>query len=405
MEYDYFLKNIVDSYRDELEVKELDLDILEVRDTRMMKSIVFKTNSLLDFLVEFLEKYGVRASRDTVLDYSFQDIKVADWKGSYNEFIRSEYIKSKQFNKDNLSFKWYNDKGFQLGNYAEFFLHYEPINYVSLTNMVRSFNIGLTEINIGRPSKMFKAIKDSYLRQQIDGCEHEIGWNDITTVKLENITIDCESLLQQVLYIISKYTHSNIYPSIKCPFNKSENNDGYYKKVSNKNRGYLKKAQYIEPIMYFNLAKNENTTGKILNFYKAVEFFYEINRDEELISFIQRFEHDISPSDLKLQLKSLLGDKDIGKLILVFRKVEKELSVVINEAFENNLIENKTIESFANCFYRKRNELVHHRNKKQIFRILSSNDLNLWASVFERVAEICINDFCFDLQSIEAGEM
>lgn len=81
MEYDYFLKNIVDSYRDELEVKELDLDILEVRDTRMMKSIVFKTNSLLDFLVEFLEKYGVRASRDTVLDYSFQDIKVADWKG------------------------------------------------------------------------------------------------------------------------------------------------------------------------------------------------------------------------------------------------------------------------------------------------------------------------------------
>ncbi|MEW4207025.1 hypothetical protein Q0O85_00605 [Priestia megaterium] len=400
MEASYLIKNIIYSYRDKLEIKELDLDTLEVRDARMMKSIVFKTNSLLDFLVEFLEKYGVKASRDTVLAYSFKDIKVTDWKEIYNEIIKSEYVKSTQFNKDNPSFKWYNDKGFQLGSYAEFFLHYEPINYVSLTNLVRSFNIGLTQVNIGRPSNMFKAIKDSYLRQQIDGYEHEIGWNKITTVRLENITTDCENLLQQVLYIISKYTHSNVYPSIKCPFTKSENSDGYYKKVSDKNRGYLKKAKYIEPIMYYNLAKSENTTGKILNFYKAVEFFYEINRDEELISFIQNFEHGLSPSDLKLQLKGLLGDKEIGKLILVFKRIEKELNLVINEAFENKLIQNKTVESFANCFYRKRNELVHHREKKQIFRILSSNDLTLWASVFERVAEICINDFCFDLQSI-----
>ncbi|WP_283747466.1 hypothetical protein [Bacillus cereus] len=390
-----FLKDMVYPYRDELEIKEIDRNTLELRDTRIVTSFVFKTNSLIDFMMESLEKYGVKTSKDSVLDYRLLDINLTDWKGTYVEFVRREYVRSKQFYKDNTTFKWYNDKGFQQGNYAEFFLHYEPINSVSLTNLVRSFNIGTTHITIGRPSSMFKVIKDSYLRQQIDGFEHEIGWDNITTVKLEKITTDCENLLQQVLYIISKYTHSNVYPSIKSPYSKNEDAEGYYKKVIHKDRSYLKKANYIEPIMYYNLAKNENTTGKILNYYKAVEFFFDINRDEALVNFVQNYGHSVSTFELKSELQKLLDAKEQGKLIFLFENIKYGLYPVLTMARENKLIDSDNIGDFAKSFYKKRNQLVHSRDKNNILRILSSNDLVLWASIFEKVAEVCINYFCF----------
>lgn len=173
----------------------------------------------------------------------------------------------------------------------------------------------------------------------------------------------------------------------------------------NKNKGYLTQAEYIEPIMYYNLAKGENTTGKILNFYKVVEYFCDINRDQVLVNFIRNYERHVSAKELKSRLQKLLDAKELGKLVLLFEIMENELTHVINKACENKLVNSNNIEHFAKCFYKKRNQLVHSRDKTNILRMLSSNDLITWAEIFEQLAEICIDYFCFGIESVETEKV
>ncbi|KAA6472434.1 hypothetical protein [Bacillus cereus] len=305
------------------------------------------------------------------------------------------------FMNDNRGLTLYAGKGFYYRNYAEFFLDFEPASKITEQNLLRDFKIGDVQVKIKHPSLSFKFLYDDFFKKHVKDLIFVDDWQMEYNISLTNIEKeDIECTLQQALYVIHKFSKTNVYPVIQSPYKKFNKDIKFAPRII-KEEEYLKPAEYFGAIAFFNQAKNSTTVEQLLNFYKAIEYFFIINQQEAVMSIMQQFHHTNDKELIFRNLQDTMQKDEETSLKLLLSELESRLMPVIVEARDQGLIASAEINTFAKALYKTRNKFVHakekhHRAEVWIPSILEEEDLYYWNPIFEKVAEICIDKFCFN---------
>ena len=320
------------------------------------------------------------------------------WRKQYEQY---------NFMENNRGLTMYAGKGFYHRNYAEFFLDFEPASKIKQENSLRDFKIGDIQVRIGKPSLSFTFLHDDFFKKQVRDIIYLEDWEMEYTISLTNIEKeDIECTLQQALYVIHKFSKTNVYPVIQSPYKRYDKNIEFAPKTI-KEEEYLKPADYFGAIAFFNQAKNSTMVEQLLNFYKAIEYFFIINQQEAVMSIVQQFNKKNEPKRERelvfRKLQETMQKDEETSLRLLLSKLEYRLNPVMREAREKGLIDLAEINTFAKALYKTRNKFVHAKEKHQkvevwIPSILEEEDLYYWNPIFEKVADICIDNFCFKKQ-------
>ncbi|QWH42888.1 hypothetical protein EXW53_26815 (plasmid) [Bacillus mycoides] len=300
----------------------------------------------------------------------------------------SRMFQDYNYELDNKKIDFYKDKGFRIKNSAEFLFHYILIESEYPEHPMVKFTIKNVEFEIGKPSDMFKVMFHhlSY--------DDDFNWENIYTIKLKNLDEDeknepksLEQYLQYAMFIIHKCAPSDLVSDYPQVYQYMYTHDYFIEPeeiLEDEMDLSFRLGEYTEPMAFFNEGKQKRN---FLSFYKVIEYFYIISR-----------QNDFEPST-KTNNKDKSKVKEIELLEKLIYKI-KHIEPLLDLAFANDLIRDKDDKKeFAGELYKIRNSKVHGKGgtkyKLSFPEILSFDDDNAWEIIIENLAELVILQFCF----------
>jgi hypothetical protein len=317
--------------------------------------------------------------------------------GRLDEFIR-EYSRLNGFVNDNHVLKLIKDIALSYNGYWEFILvcRDHRLDLESLIN----FKIKGISIDIGEPSDSFKLVYK--FLEEID----TFDWRNHRTIKFYNLKKDdINDYLQETIFLLEHYKpwylqlgYRNTYLDTDIKELRKTTKPALLKNFP--------KAHFSNPICFYNEAVRRTYTNPedeiaFLYYYKVIEYFFFINRKQEIIDIIQGSLHDINKLLLRIDEVYKTDEKSCLMYIVKNKKIENQVDQLVLEAYSEKLISNKTQEVFINSIYSFRNSIVHGKGGTR-FEIKTTNILKpdtkviSWNSIIKSFAYICILEFCYD---------
>ncbi|QEQ20774.1 hypothetical protein [Bacillus sp. BS98] len=293
----------------------------------------------------------------------------------------------------NSKIKYFKDKGFYTGNYAEFLFSYTQIEDVLSETVMQNFKIDDVEFEIGSPSNIFKLIFNHI------STDSHFEWANFYTIKLRNVNKEMlEDYLQNAMYILHKYCPSDLsndYPEV---YQYSYFHEYWVETEivdeSNLDTNF-KSGKYPEALALYNEGKRKRD---FLNFYRVLEYFFLINRKDEFKSFILDYNQN---KDIDKVLEKITDVYKLREDILLGSLLNKTNNIgsIMDKALSKGLISNNTDkEELANKLYAYRNSRVHGKRDAKmdllIPTILDSNNKE-WELIIENIADLVIKQFCY----------
>lgn len=307
-------------------------------------------------------------------------------------------FKEYNFEVDNKGLKVYPYKGFYYKRYAEFFIEDESLKSY-LMNRDIEFDIGQVKVTVGKPTNIFKLIQNYYF----EDIKYEINWyedwDDFYTISFEMIPKEeVENYLQQALYIIALTNYTKDCPTIGFDprsWNKKE------EAVVKRSKTEYKVAEHSDVINFYNEARKPGNLDKALNYYKVLEYFFVINREDEILSAVEVYNRRRNKADLISNISKIAKENEETSLKLLIERINPKITKVIENAFKKNLITENSHFVFAEELYSVRNDFVHAKQNHRKFEvwipsILREEDKYEWIHILEKVAMACIEEFCFE---------
>ncbi|GGJ64475.1 hypothetical protein [Virgibacillus salexigens] len=366
----YFNEYLTDSRDSSLTIEFIDEDKLVVKDYTYNQVMMFSWRNLISR--ELKEWYKDNKEK---LDEGY-DL----WDGIFSDYLVTQ---------DNPKVDYYESFGFFHKGYAEFILEYDTLHLFMGTDF---FKIGNVECDIGMPSDMFVLIN----MQMVDD-EHfyHESWDSIFTVKLTNVTkANFKKYLDQALFLIGQCNppyFKDDYPYLRNYADKVYEEDSDTEMI---NFDFVE-AEYLEAINFYNSGGRK---GEVLYFYKVIEYFFIINRKQEILDLISNF------NDIDKVIKGLTNiykddEESCLGYVLSNNDIKEKAQTIIDEAYTENLITENSIKQFAKQIYLYRNSVVHGKLDKRFplrTEDILDNREDIWFNIIKRLAYICIEVFCYN---------
>ncbi|WP_044810242.1 hypothetical protein [Bacillus toyonensis] len=300
------------------------------------------------------------------------------------------------FEVDNKGLIVYPYKGFYFKKYAEFFIEDENLKgYLRERDI--EFSIGGVKVSVGKPTNIFKLIKNNNYEEIVHEVDWYYEWDDFYTISFDEINKeDVENYLQQALYIISNYI--NTCPTIGFDLRSWNEKEEMGFERSEKNYNV---AIHSDVITFYNEAKKPGNLDKALNYYKVLEYFFMINREDEILFAVDNYNKRRNKADLISNISKIAKENEETSLKLLIERVNPRITEVIEDAFEKKLIKENSHLAFAEELYSVRNDFVHAKQNHRRFEvwvpsILKEEEKYEWIHILEKVAMECIKEFCFE---------
>lgn len=302
------------------------------------------------------------------------------------------------FGMDNEGLQMYPYKGFYFKRYAEFFIEDESLKSY-LMNRDIEFDIGQVKVRVGRPTNIFKLIQNYYFEDIKYEIDWYADWDDFYTISFEMIPKEeVENYLQQALYIIALTNYTKDCPTIGFDprsWNKKE------EEVVKRSKTEYNVAAHSDVINFYNEARKPGNLDKALNYYKVLEYFFVINREDEILSAVEVYNRRGNKADLISNISKIAKENEETSLKLLIERINPKITKVIENAFEKNLITEDSHIVFAEELYSVRNDFVHAKQNHRKFEvwipsILREEEKYEWIHILEKVAMACIEEFCFE---------
>ncbi|WDL98837.1 hypothetical protein [Alicyclobacillus sp. ALC3] len=367
-EYLYEYLDHYDEDAPDIVIKHIDDDKVIVFDVTIEKSVCIKWINLLKTpLQEWYER-----NKGTIDIHMWNEI----FRGSYDYTLDNERLV-------------YQPGLFVHKGYAEVHIEYASLHFNS---EVDCFKIGDVSCDVGFPSSMYTLLH----KHMEDGDTFTADdWSSIFTLRLENITREnYKAYLEQALFILyysNPPQFDGDYPHVAF----SGKTDS---PISQRSTDFLHTdfptANYVEPLNFFNTG---GSTGEVLYFYKVIEYFFLINRKQEITSIIQSDQNiDRKISDLTKVYKE--DEENLLISIMHTLKSHHRFDSVLHYAVNRNLVNSNDTNEFANKMYLYRNSIVHGKKDNRfdiLTRDLVDQEPDGWFIVIREVALICIEVFCY----------
>jgi hypothetical protein len=308
--------------------------------------------------------------------------------------------------KSNSNIEYYQNYGFSINNYAEFFIGSEKEIFYGIDttyNIDLKFKINDFYIEIGPASQLSNIILlpfYSYVASEI--LESNTLDSLFSTIKIYNAPkSEHKALLVKSLYYINSYYMKrndccfslfNIWTE-EIEDSSLYDNDSSATTINRKRVRKRKDFKNIEPLILYNYATLQKEGNRFLSFYRVLEFFFQ-----------QAFE---------LQISDLRKDKNITEKQLIefiHKKNERNLlnnlikkiltpsdkKKLINYLMSHNLLKTNNINKFSDCIYDYRNSIVHAKETQKDKIILpnifeQNNETKIWNYVIKYLSEAAIN--------------
>ncbi|OPA18189.1 hypothetical protein [Bacillus cereus] len=303
------------------------------------------------------------------------------------------------FEKDNPGLEVYPYKGFYFKNYAEFFINDENLKF-NWKDQDIEFSIGSVKVKIGRPTDIFKLL-NNYCYQDIQYNNSWYGeWKEFITISFSGIQKDeVENYLQQAIYatLLNNRALSNLSIGFDYRVLGEEEEEGIF---INNGKSY-NVAKYPDVINFYNEARKPGNLDKALNYYKVLEYFFMINRENEILSAVEKYNNMANKADLISNISKIAKENEETSLKLLIGRISPRITEVIEDAFEKKLIKENSHLAFAEELYSVRNDFVHAKQNHRRFEvwvpsILKEEEKYEWIHILEKIAMECIKEFCFE---------
>jgi hypothetical protein len=289
-------------------------------------------------------------------------------------------------------------QGFYKDNYSEFLIELNNLNLESKgicdDELMTNFEIGNVKVTISPPSMTFKLLF-GVLNHNIV----ESGWNYYITISFKGLPkSEVNNHLQQALFLLEKYNpncfifggSNNIHTSP----NACDIIDTPVK--------IFPVSKHIDALCLYNEAINATRETCFYYFYRAIEYFFPVNQEIEILREINFFVKDIQNQDKDMfvsclidlcskdeekNLKHLLNNKDILDKVIWFTDSYSD-----KDDYEN------AINKFAKKLYEYRNKVVHSKEStRRIPNLLETvNEIDDWNEIVQEISLICIEHFCYE---------
>ena len=303
--------------------------------------------------------------------------------------------------KDNNDLQMFGEIGFSMNSYAEFILLKKTVMHDDA--VINKFKIENIDINVGVPSETFLMI-NKYL-------EDEPGflcWDNYWTIKVNGVE-DKESLndyLQQALFLLD----------LSCPsaFKFGYEDISYLGDYSGfremlKSRDFPR-ANFIEPIAFFNEATkriymNISDETVFMYFYKAIEYFYFINRKNEIHQILKDYSSDITRFIIEINNIYKTDERSCLKMLFNNSEIKPKIESIASEMHKKSIIPDEGVETFAGKLYLYRNSIVHGKGDTKfdlkVPRLLEESTRQesmsfYWNWAIQKIAFKCIKTFCYN---------
>ncbi|MDN8588115.1 hypothetical protein Q0V21_04950 [Paenibacillus sp. 11B] len=356
---------------EELEIVKLDETELIIKDNAIEQTIVFNWKGI------FSMPYDVWLSENK--DHPHLNYRIESLVGSY------------AYDKFNHNMLNYMDRGFYKSGYAEFFIHY---NMFDLEYDLWKFNIGAVSVQIGEPSSLFKMLNYSISTDDLFA-----DWSAYYTISLFNVTKEnFQDVLHQALFYIQKCKPSyyiNDIPEIyKYMY---EGDGGVDLEVADLVNTDFKLAKYSEPISFFTAGDRNRDQISFLYYYKVLEFFFIINRKQELEQLITKYSGNLDK--LILEVTRVYKTREIDLLGYLLNNLSFELVEILETVYKDELIKEKTIKALSDEIYKIRNSIVHGKSDSGfellLPKLFEDEENDIWRTAIRKIASICIDKYCF----------
>lgn len=302
------------------------------------------------------------------------------------------------FGKDNPGLEFYPYKGFYFKSYAEFFINDDSLKvYWNAENI--EFSIGEVKVKVGSPTNIFKLINNHFY----EDIQYKMPWYgewerflsiSFTGIKKEEV----ENYLQQAMYIISLNNSALSSLTVGFDYRSWEEDE---KGIFIKNGKSYKVAAYSDVINFYNEARKPGSLDKALNYYKVLEYFFIINRENEILSAVDKYNKMGNKADLISSMSKIAKENEEINLKLLIERIYPKINGIIQDAFEKNLIKENSYLAFAEELYSVRNDFVHAKQNHRKFEvwvpsILKEDEKYEWIHILGKVAIACIEEFCFE---------
>lgn len=369
----------------DIEIYYFDVEKIIFNDIKINKKFVIKNSTFNDLIGRRFERY---------FDNSFSYLNI----DKVEDYLR-DYSRLNGYLADNSNLEIYSDYGFYQQSYAEFIIIKR--DYHLDLDKLAEFFIEDIRIEISNPSEMLTMIFKS-----IEEMQEFWSWKSYKSIKLFNIKKDnIERYLQQVLFLLEFYMPWYFQLGPKSSYTKEFDND-ILEAIKSPQVSIFQSARFIEPIIFYNEAIkryyiNLEDETSFLYLYKVIEYFFLINRKNEISVIIQENINNIDEIILKMQNIYKTEEKICLSYIVNNESIKPKITKLISRAYKDKLISGESYDAFVDAVYSFRNSIAHGKGDKgytlKLPNILKQDiELICWNSLMKDFALICINEFCYD---------
>lgn len=356
-------------------------------------------NNLLEIIESISENWKTTIENDTITIH----IPTINQTIQINSLVASQLIEYKI--PSNLKgFKYYEDYGFSLNNYGEFFLGSDEIFlyelYGEVSNIDLKFKLGEYLVEFSRASEISELLVEPFYSQKNESIADR-GLNEyFYTLKIFNTPqeIQKDYLIKSLYYLNSHYLKPSGRPLMVYHIKDDhfDNRDDTIENLPEIRRARIRKRKdfiSMEPLFLYSDAMNQKSESQFLGFYRVLEFFF--NRALEKKVSILRYDNNMNEQSL-INLIQQKNEKNGLYNLIDLISTKAEINSYLNYLHSNALIGSPTLKSFIEKLYDFRNSLVHSKETQSekihlpdIFG--ENNELTIWNSIVKQLATAVIN--------------
>lgn len=302
-----------------------------------------------------------------------------------------EFFESYDYEKDNTRMRYYPKKGFFSNGIGEFFIHYPELDMGECEFL--EYKIEGIEIKIGRPSTMFRFLFTHLTYDKYFG-----EFDNFSTILINGATKEnIESILQQAIMIFGQNNPSTFgdYPTIYEYYGYNDMWEDSVINEAQESQNHFSLASYIEAIHFYNEGK---TNKNALDFYKVLEYFFIINKKDELRRLSEKLTSDGDIDYFTSEVTKIYKTDEFSLLYNLLENLN-DIEGVTKETHRKGLIREDSLNEFTEKLYTFRNSIVHSKKDSKfdmvVPKYLSNESDEHWINIIEKLANLCIKKFCF----------
>ena len=312
----------------------------------------------------------------------------------------------------NQRFRVFDNLGIKYGDYAEVLFDFSEDLFQKLSDNDKfdlfEFKIGNVKVIISHPSLLYDIALNEF-----DGDKYYF-WADYWTLSLSVITNDnYEEYIVKALFTIRWFNepiyaewnpkcgeYYGYYDAICVDFEEREETIDKRRKEYKYDGSIFSDYRHYEALAFYN--EGMLLLGSEISFqyfYKVLEYFFLISRQDEFKSLIGDYNSTNKIDDFITAVTKIYQQNEEAQLTILLKSIESDISAYINDAYNDGIISNSNVDEFAGSLYLYRNKIVHGKSdtkfELKLPTLIKGKEERFWEKYIVLIAEILIKKYCF----------